>query len=118
MYNIAYPIQLEKGKPVKASKRDVIRSSLFIAFSWLKHRRFFNEFYGSLLEHLLEEPNDEVVEDLAVEFIIKAVTYTELPIELVSVNIIRYYGKIGIQLKYIILEEDLEDVLEYLIINT
>lgn len=107
---ITFPIVLENGKPKVESGFQLIRSSIAMILTWPYGTRFFLGEFGSRLEELLEEPNDEILKNLINVFVVDAINDWEKRVELLSVTILDIdYKTIHIGLRYKIINTQLQD---------
>ena len=108
---ITFPIQLnERGAVIVTSGTQLIRSSLKLILSWPYNTRFFLPEFGSKVEELLEEPNDQILETVVRNFIVESIIKWEKRIEIVNVQIGRPEDtKIDIQLTYRLSNSEIMD---------
>ena len=100
-YGLIYPITLDRfGKPTMASGFQLIESNLKILLSWPKLTRWFKHRYGSDIDLLLEEPNDDITLAVIREFTVESISEWEPRVNLKSVKIRREDSKNHIQLIY------------------
>lgn len=75
---IVFPLELDSsGKVVVYNDNNLIMYSIMSIINWPQTHRFFNENYGSRLNELLEEPNDNITYTLLKHFITDAITKWE-----------------------------------------
>lgn len=86
---IIFPIELANGRAIIRSGFELIRSSINSILGWPLGNRFFLSEFGSRLDELLEEPNDDVLFNLINTFVIDAVNEWEKRVELLSVGLER-----------------------------
>lgn len=86
---LIFPIELENGRGKIFTGFDLIRSSIKMILSWPYNQRFFLSQFGSKLEDVLEEPNDDILQNLVYTFISDALSTWEKRIELISVEMNR-----------------------------
>ena len=68
-----FPIKLNsQGRPDIESGVKILYSSINLLLSWTKGRRFFKEGFGSLIDRVLEEPNDSISNRLLVIYVKEA----------------------------------------------
>lgn len=84
---IAYPIELVNGKPKAATGKELIVASVRAILEWSLGTRFYLGEFGNRLKDLLEEPNDEVVNDLLEAFIKESLLKWEKRIIVISVSV-------------------------------
>jgi len=112
---IIFPVELSpSGSAVIRGGPDLIKSSIFMILSWPKnHRIFLNEF-GSRLEELLEEPNDELLKGLVEYFVIDSLRDWEKRIILLDSVIERMFvEKLDVKILYRIKASGFEDTLTF-----
>jgi hypothetical protein len=107
---ITLPLQLEGGKTPLKSGFDLIRASIVMVLSWPYATRFFIKQFGSRLEELLEEPNDDVLFSLVETFVIDSLKEWEPRVELTGLEITRNdLGGIKLLITYRVLSIQQED---------
>lgn len=107
---ITFPIQLHDGKIVVDSGFNLIRASIITILSFQIGTRFFLAEFGSRLEELLEEPNDEILHNLINTFVIDAVTKWEKRVSTISTSIESINDEqINIQITYQVLNSNTVD---------
>lgn len=84
---LTFPIQLENGKGKLFTGFELVRSSLRMILAWPYGHRFLLGEFGSRIEELLEEPNDEILKNILETFIIDAISDWEKRVEVISVDI-------------------------------
>lgn len=99
---LIFPIQLSKGKPILVSGFPLIEASIRTILSFTIGNRFMLGEFGSLLEELIEEPNDEILENLINTYVIDAVKQWEQRVVQISVQLIndRDTGSINLSITY------------------
>src|SRR5882757_5544847 len=85
---LVFPIQLDNGRGVISSGFDLIRGSIKNILAFKYGTRFFLAEFGSRINDLLEEPNDEILQNLVKRFIIDAITQWEKRVSTVDSSII------------------------------
>lgn len=85
---LTFPIQLQNGRPLLSSGFDLIRASIINILSYELGSRFFLAEFGSRLNELIEEPNDEILANLLNQFVIGAVTQWEKRIQTIATSIV------------------------------
>lgn len=103
---LTFPIQLQNGRGVIESGYNLIRSSIRNILAFEIGRKFFLGEFGSRLNELLEEPDDEPLHNMLNIFIVDAITTWEKRITSISTSIedvSREQGVIQIRLVYKIL---------------
>src|SRR5882757_6492467 len=86
---ITFPIILTNGRPTISSGFDIIRASIKTILAYAIGTRYFLAEFGSRLEELLEEPNDEILQNLVNTFVIDAVTQWEKRVATITTDIIK-----------------------------
>jgi Bacteriophage baseplate protein W len=84
-----FPIQLNNGAAVISSGTDLIESSIKVILTWPLYQRFYLSEFGSRLEDLIEEPNDNLLESVIEQFVIQSIAQWERRIRLLSAQVIR-----------------------------
>lgn len=84
---LTFPIQLVNGRPPIDSGFTLVRASIRTILAYQIGTRFFLAEFGSRMQDLLEEPNDEILENLINTFIIGAVTTWEKRVAQISSSI-------------------------------
>lgn len=98
---LTFPFELQNGRGVIKSGYDLIRSSIRSILSFEIGRRFYLGEFGSRLNDMLEEPNDEVVHNMINVFVVDAITTWEKRIQSISTTIESIdYDKIQVRLVY------------------
>lgn len=87
---IIFPIELTpSGLPIIRKGSELIPSSIKTILSWPYNQRIFLNQFGSRLNELLEEPNDELLKGLVNFFIRDSLRNWEKRITVVDVGIAR-----------------------------
>lgn len=87
---IIFPIELtSSGLPIIRKGKDLIKPSIRIILSWPHNQRIFLNQFGSRLDELLEEPNDELLKGLVNFFIRDSLGTWEKRITVLDVEIAR-----------------------------
>lgn len=110
---ITLPIQLVAGKPVLKTGFDLIRASIVMILSWEYGKRFFLPEFGSQLNQLIEEPNDQVLQETIKVFVIEAISKWDPRIELVNAITERTDTTINLTITYNILSIKKEDTFTF-----
>jgi len=84
---LAFPIKLNAGVPVIESGSNLISSSIKMILGWTSGTRLFNERFGSLVNLVLEEPNDELLRSLAEDVAYDAIANWERRIIIQDVRV-------------------------------
>lgn len=85
---LIFPIQLNNGSGILDTGFNLIRASIKSILSFTLGTRFFLGEFGSRLEELEEEPNDEVLDNIINVFVIDAITLWEKRVQTISTEII------------------------------
>lgn len=120
---ITLPIKLVNGSVPLDTGVELIKASIRTILSWPYGTRFFLPEFGSRLDELIEEPNDDVLFSLIETFVQDAIEKWEPRIELkLPVNVSRDdYGKVQVQLEFNIISSQKIDSMVfpfYDLINT
>lgn len=98
---LIFPIQLKNGRGILGSGFDLIRASIKSILAFKVGTRFFLPEFGSRLEELIEEPNDEVLKNLVTTFIVDAITQWEKRVSQIDASVIRVDdSKIQVSITY------------------
>lgn len=84
---IAFPIKLTNGRAVVTSGFELIRSSIQMILGWPVGTRFYLSEFGSKLEELLEEPNDDILKQIIYTFVVDPITVWDKRVSLVDVSL-------------------------------
>jgi phage baseplate assembly protein W len=86
---LIFPIQLDNnGRGILASGFDLIRASIKTILAFKVGSRFFLPEFGSRLEELIEEPNDEVLKNLITTFIVGSIKTWEKRVSQIDAQVI------------------------------
>jgi Bacteriophage baseplate protein W len=85
---LIFPIALTNGKPPISTGFDLIRASITNILSFHLGNRFFLGEFGSQLDDLIEEPNDEVLQNTIKTFVVGAITTWEKRVKNISIELI------------------------------
>jgi phage baseplate assembly protein W len=113
---ITLPLTLVNGSVPVSSGFDLLRSSIRLILSWVYGTRFMLNEFGTRLEELLEEGNDDVTLTLLENQIEDAITQWEARVVVVGVSATRDKLKIGhvnILIAYRVKGTNLEDTFIY-----
>jgi len=86
---LTFPIRLVNGAPPIDSGFTIIRASIATILSFQFGERFMLGEFGSRLNDLIEEPNDQILENVINTFIVDAITRWEKRITQISATLIR-----------------------------
>lgn len=108
---LTFPIELSGGRGVIKSGFEVIRSSIRMILSWPYAQRFMLGEFGSRVEEMLEEPNDEISRQLIESFIKDALDTWEKRIQVLELGVENNSteGTVMIKLRYSIVNSQLVD---------
>lgn len=111
---ITLPMKLVNGKPPLESGFDLIKSSLIMLLSWNYGSRYFLHEFGSKLYQLLEEPNDDILQEVIQVFVIDAINKWEPRIEKITSQIARNTDtSISLTITYRIIATQTEDTFTF-----
>ncbi len=112
---ITFPIQLDvNGAPVISTGFTLVNSSIKLILGWTLRSRIFLSSFGSILDSLLEEPNDDLLKGMAEYFIYQSLNTWEKRIEIIEVNVRRNEPeKLDIEIHYKLRATGLEEILVY-----
>jgi len=108
---LVFPIQINaSGRPDIKGGFDLLRSSLENILSWTIGTRFFLGEYGTMLETLIQEPNDLVTQSLVRTLTVDVITKWEKRLELLDVTLeSRNDYQLNISIRYKVKNTKLED---------
>lgn len=107
---LPFPIEIVNGRGVVKTGFELIRSSIRTIVGWPEGRRFFLAEFGSRIERLLEEPNDDVLKQIIYTFIVDPINQWEKRISLINASIEDITDhSVQIHLRYRILNSQSED---------
>lgn len=86
---VTLPITVVNGRWPIETGTALVRPSIEMILRWVVGTRFFLNEFGSKIEQLLEEPNDEVLRQVAYAIILDAIDTWEKRVELIEVDIER-----------------------------
>jgi phage baseplate assembly protein W len=111
---ISFPIILQGGKPVISSGSELISSSIKIILSWTVGTRLMNSSFGSLVDDLIEEPNDSFIRGLLEELIFDSLSTFEKRITVLDINVSKIENeKLEVFVLYRIKGSRIEDSLTF-----
>ena len=108
---ITFPIQLDsRGAAIIDANTDIVRKSILSIINWPLATRFFNNHYGSRIEHIMDEPNDAVLMGLLNHFVLESITTWEARATNLRVSMTRKNEyTIDVFLKYTLVNTQKED---------
>lgn len=109
---LEYPLKLVNGGVKATTGLPLLRSALKILLSWDSFTRFFLYEYGNRIREVLEEPNDDVLEQVIRRFTIDTIDEWEKRVVLQEVTVIKDQTlgtKLSIQLDYTIINTNVQD---------
>ncbi len=83
---LKYPTQLVNGSAVLAHSRELIQQSIYVILSTPIGERFMNPAFGSRVEEMIFEQNDEILKSMLRLFISDALEKWEKRIKFVDVK--------------------------------
>lgn len=83
---ITFPIQLNRGRAVVNTGFELIKSSIEQIIFWPLGTRYYLAEFGSRMNELEEEPNDNVLINLLSTFVIDAIPEWETRVQILSVE--------------------------------
>lgn len=86
---ITFPINLTNGRVGLDTGFALIRASIINILSFHVGNRFFLGEFGSQLEDLIEEPNDEILQNTINTFVVDAITKWEKRISTISASLVQ-----------------------------
>lgn len=111
---ITLPLNIVNGSVPLETGFPLIRKSIKMILDWQFGTRFFLKEFGSRLNELLEEPDDNVLAQLIETFIIDAVTTWETRVTIISINFIKEdIGKIKLTINYRVVNTQRDDSFIY-----
>lgn len=111
---LVFPVTLLNGSSQLTEGTELIKASIKVIISWPLRTRVFNGYFGSRIEEVLEEPNDNVLITIIRKFIIDSLAIWEKRIELISISIYRPQPeKVVFNLVYKIKDLNIQDSLFY-----
>jgi phage baseplate assembly protein W len=83
---VTFPLEIDSnGRVVVHSDEEMIRRSITTILTWPHGTRYFLGEFGSLLEALLEDPNDKILVGLVKHYIIDAISKWEARISALEI---------------------------------
>lgn len=111
----SFPIMINsQGRPSIVRGLDLIKSSINLLLGWPKGQRFFKEDFGSLIDRVLEEPNDSITRTMLITYVKEAIQDYEKRIIVNKVTIENVnYTTCHIIIDYVVRNSKVEDTLIY-----
>jgi phage baseplate assembly protein W len=106
---ITLPLKLSGGRAPLESGFELIRASIIMILAWPIFTRFFLTEFGSRVEELLEEPNDDVLLNVIETFVVDSLSMWETRVELLDVSVVRTDRRINLELSYRVVATRKED---------
>lgn len=111
---ITLPLNLKDGAAVLESGEHLIKASIRMILAWNFGTRFFLCEFGSRVEELLEEPNDDVLLHTARILIVEALEIWERRIEIIDVELERSeHHKLDLTIVYRIISSNKTDTFTF-----
>jgi len=112
---ITFPVKLTTGGlPVISGGEELIKNSIFLILSWPFRNRIMLAEFGSRLEELLEEPNDDLLRGLVIHYILDSLKTWEQRINVLGVSVERLEdSSLSVELTYQIKVTGLEQTLTF-----
>lgn len=106
-----FPINLTNGKPNIDSGFDLIRASIKTILAFTIGERYMLGEFGSRLQELIEEPDDQILHNLINTFVVDAVTQWEKRVSTISTEIVSSddIGLINISITYRVINSNTPD---------
>jgi len=86
---MTFPLKLNKGRVQVDTGFELLQASITTILTWAFGTRFFLNQFGSQLEELLEEPNDQVFEAVLRHYVVDALAVWERRVDVVGFEILR-----------------------------
>lgn len=107
---ITLPLNLVAGRAPLQSGFELLRASIIMVLAWPYATRFFLNEFGSRLEELIEEPNDNILLNLIHTFVVDSLRKWEPRVELIGLTLERNQDwSISLQLNYRVVVTGKED---------
>lgn len=107
---LSFPLILTNGSATLTSGKELIKSSIASILAYSLSQRFFLGEYGTRIEELIEEPNEQLLANVLENFITKALAVWEKRIQVISVTTqTSGLSGIDIDINYIIINTQVED---------
>ena len=111
---IIFPLELSNGKAIVRTDKELIRASIITILLWPYNQRFFLAEFGSKVDRVIGEPNDEILKNLVYGFIIDSITKWERRIEILEVIMTRAgIAKLNVSISYRIKYNRVEDTFTF-----
>ena len=108
---LIFPILLNnQGRPDIGSGKELLESSFKNILSWAPGIRYMLGEYGTKLEQLLQEPNDDITRSLVKHFTVEVIEQWEKRVEVLDVKFLsREEHKLNIQITYRVKNTKIQD---------
>lgn len=111
---LAYPVIIDsKGSPVIAKGIELIRSSIINILSWPLNQRFFLPQFGSMINFLIEEPNDILLRGLVRYYIEESLNQWEPRINILDITFQAKNEMLNCEITYSVINSEIEDTFVY-----
>lgn len=100
---LASPLNLSNGEATLSTDRSLITMSMNRILGEQRGSRYFGYDFGSRVEEILFEPNDEVLLDLLRVFVIEALAKWEKRAKIESVRLAQYHDRIDCEIMFKVL---------------
>ena len=106
---LTFPITIENGKAKLSSGDNLIKSSIASILAYSLGQRFFLGEFGSRIEELIEESNEDLLANVLENFIVSALSTWEKRIEVTSVETTRNsLNGLEVHISYVIINTQVE----------
>jgi phage baseplate assembly protein W len=111
---ITLPLRLENGSIPLDSGPTLIKASIRMILAWAFGTRFFLAEFGSRVENLIEEPNDDVLLNIAHALVAEAIEKWEPRVEFIDVELERPdFNKLSLRIIYRVISSQQTDTFVY-----
>lgn len=101
-YGMAFPIVIENGTYVEPTEEESVESSLYIILTWLIGTRYFNYYFGCILESYLNTLNSPSQQGLLKYYIFKALATWEPRLLVKTANFTTTFDTVNLELTGVI----------------
>lgn len=84
---LSFPLALTNGKALPSTGWDLIRSSIHNILAFKLGTRFFLGEFGARIEEMIEEPNDELLQNVITTLINDAILEWEKRVEVIGIEL-------------------------------